>query len=103
MITLGKLKKLLAAADDNGTVTFGFNHAHSWRGVYAEVAFEPAMNVTVKEMRAEVERALTETFQGWKGGDYTYDESTPAHLDEEGVYSDRDWGGVILSIVDALP
>jgi len=101
-MTLGKLEKLLNAVDADATVLYGFTHAHSWRGIYAEAAFEPAMNVSIKSMRDEVERALTETFQGWKGGDFTYDEWTEAHLDHEGDGADLDWGGVILSIVDAL-
>lgn len=101
-MNLGKLEKLLAQADDTATVVYGFTNAHSWRGIYAEVAFEPALNVTVKEMRAEVTRALTETFEGYKGGDHTYGEWTYAHLDYYGDGRDLDWGGVILSIVDAL-
>ena len=101
-MTLGRLQKLLSVLDENRTVTYGFTHAHSWRGIYAEAAFEPAMNVPVKEMRAEVERALSETFTGWKGGDYSYDKWTEAHLDYIGEYNQMNWAAVVLSIVDAI-
>lgn len=103
MMTLGKLHKLLALAHDHSTVVYGFDHAHSWRGIYAEASFRPALNVPVKDMRAEVEKAMSgEVFQGWKGGDFTYDKHTTAHLDDLGDSYDRDWSAVVMSIVDAI-
>lgn len=53
----------------------------SWRGIYAEVAFEPSKTGTREESLALIERALTETFTGYKGGEFNYDEWTDVHFE----------------------
>lgn len=83
-------------------VPFGFTNAHSWRGVYAEPSFEPCGPTTLGDMRAEVERALTETFTGWKGGEFEYGDWSTAHLDQEGRCTDDNGGGRLASLVSQL-
>ena len=53
----------------------------SWRGNYGEVAFEPSKTGTREESLALIERALTETFTGYKGGEYDYNEWTDVHFE----------------------
>jgi hypothetical protein len=69
----------------------GFHNPHSWRGVYAELAFEPTEGpVTVGEMLATAESALGQTYEGWKGGDFTMNGHTDVHIDYEGQYGGAD-------------
>ncbi len=55
----------------------------SWRGIYDEVAFTPSKIGSVKKSIEILDRAITETFDGWKGGEYTYDLWTKAHFETE--------------------
>lgn len=97
-VGLGILADLLDALPGDAVVSNGFDHPHSWRGIYAEVAFQRATNVRVSAMRADVERALTEVFEGWKGGDYSYDRYTPAHLSIEGSSVEFDWSSLVVAL-----
>lgn len=55
----------------------------SWRGCYDEVAFTPSRQGSKEESLAIIGRALSETFLGWKGGEYTYKEYSDAHFETE--------------------
>ena len=55
----------------------------SWRGCYDEVAFTPSKIGSKEDSLRQIDRALTETFDGWKGGEYTYEEYTDAHFETE--------------------
>ena len=81
---LGDLIKMLEAADPDMVVPNGFNHPHSYRGYYHELAFEPAQNVTVREMLEAAKGAVGTTYEGWKGGDFTMQEYSDCWLSEEG-------------------
>jgi|SRR5690242_6489995 len=83
-LTLGKLIEALKLADPKKVVQKGFARPGSWRGVYEELAFEPAQNVTVESMLKHAEAALGATFEGYKGGEYTMNEYTPVHISEYG-------------------
>lgn len=100
-VALGILADLLDAVPGDAVVTHGFSNPHSWRGIYAEAAFERAENVQVSAMRADVERALTKVFEGWKGGDYSYGRYTPAHLSTEGSSVEYDWTPLIKALTAA--
>lgn len=69
-------------------VAEGFGNPHSWRGVYAELAFEPVDNTTVGEMLREARSAVGETYTGWKGGDFVMTLETTVNVDYEGRWSD---------------
>ena len=88
-MTLGQLIAALKQLPPDKVVKHGFTHAHSYRGYYDQVAFEPAEDVTVASMLAECERALCETFHGWKGGEYRYEEYTDAWLAEMGCCGEQ--------------
>lgn len=86
MMNLGNLKDHFDdLTNDQFVFTSGFNAPHSYRGTYADVAFEPARKVTLGEIKRAIERAGDEMFTGWKGGEYTYGDDTPCHLAYEGT------------------
>lgn len=93
--TLAELQALLDQCPDNAVVARGFADPHSWRGVYAEVAFEPITNAVIHHMKEAVALALTETFVAYKGGNYRYNPRTACHLDYWGEYKDLPWDAVL--------
>ncbi len=70
----------------NGTqFNFGITKPFSWRGSYDEVAFSIVESPMSKEdILANIELAYTETFYGYKGGEYKYDDYTTVNFEEEG-------------------
>ena len=83
-MTLGEVIEKLSALPSTLVMRPGFGRPMSYRGVYAEVAFEPAGSSTVGEMLAHAKSAIGPVFEGYKGGDNTYDADTPAHVAEYG-------------------
>jgi hypothetical protein len=70
----------------------------SWRGVYSEAAlgYSAGIMKTAGELLANLKSAIDgREFTGWKGGDYTYTENTPLHIDNPGNYQQ---GGEISKI-----
>ncbi|CAH9013733.1 conserved hypothetical protein [Vibrio phage 277E43-1] len=89
MLTLGKMKEYYENKPYDLVLPYGISEPFSWRGVYAEVAFSIKEHVTVAECLEHVEEALSNTFEGWKGGEFAYDESTEVHFEcGEGAYTD---------------
>jgi len=82
--TLGQLIQILESTPQDLRVPRGFSNPHSYRGYYDELAFEPAVNVTVAEMLADAKSVHGQTFEGWKGGEYTYSDHTPVWLAMQG-------------------
>lgn len=67
----------------------------SYRGYYADLAFEPQLEpVTAGEVLADLKAALGATFQGYKGGDFLMGEDTPLWVSAYGAAS----GMAVLSI-----
>ena len=62
----------------------------SWRGCPDEVAFTPSLVGSVKESLFMIDKALSETFEGYKGGDYVYDKWTNVHFEFDGANYDDD-------------
>lgn len=71
---------LKAEPDQERVLPFGFKRAHSYRGYYDQLAFEPARDVTIASMVAEVEGAVGKVFEGYKGGVYEMDQWTACWL-----------------------
>src|SRR5690606_36368854 len=82
--TLGEVIAHLVALPSTQTVERGFTHPHSYRGYYEDLAFEPCCEVTVAHMLETARKALDQTFEGYKGGDYVMTEDTPCWLAEYG-------------------
>jgi hypothetical protein len=91
-MNLGDIKRIVDSwQDDDFEFDDGFERPHSYRGYYNEVSFERLSGrVTVAQIKSDIDRALAETFCGWKGGEYSYWFDTPAHLSDEGCAYDDD-------------
>lgn len=94
-MNIGTIKKYLAVADKSVTVYFDFcgcmpTEIASWRGTYDEPAIGwcatgDGKAPTVKEFIAELEVATSgKVYTGWKGGNFTYTESSTLHVDNRG-------------------
>lgn len=98
-MTLIELIDALKTLPQDKVVRWGFDHPHSWRGIYAELAFEPAENVTIGSMLACAKEALGKTYQGYKGGDFVMDEHTDVRIAYAGSGDDM-WGNMALQYMD---
>jgi hypothetical protein len=68
----------------------GFKRPHSYRGYYDDVAFEPAgEKMKVCDLIAICKSAIGKTFEGWKGGSFEMDETTPVWIAERGESGKR--------------
>ena len=92
-LTLGDfIKKLKAVKNKNKTIKTdmydGIGECMSYRGYYADLSFEPTDKIcTVEEVLPKAEAALGNTYEGYKGGDFTMGEDTPlwiAHYSDTG-------------------
>lgn len=83
-MTLGELIKLLETEEDR-ILPIGFDHPHSYRGYYDQLAFEPVENITVKKMLEAARSAVGKTFHGYKGGVYPMNEWTTVYIAPYGV------------------
>jgi len=70
--------------------SFGFANPHSWRGSYAELAFEPVVNVSINTMLEHARSAIGESYNGYKGGVYTMSGDTYLHVAEWGQFDPDD-------------
>lgn len=71
------------------TMDFCITDVFSWRGVYAEPACSLAcMSVSKQENLDMLNKLTSETFDGWKGGEYTYCSADTINFEcGEGSYS----------------
>jgi hypothetical protein len=63
----------------------------SYRGYYdqAAIGYDEDNELTVEEMISDLESAIDgRTFTGYKGGEYSYSEETPLHVDNYGDCTD---------------
>jgi hypothetical protein len=85
-VNLGQLIAVLKAdPDPDRVLPIGFANPHSYRGIYADLAFEPAKNVTVRSMFEAARSALGNTYEGYKGGDFTMNAYTEVWFSEYGT------------------
>ena len=97
-MTLDELITALEAEDPNRVLAEGFTNPHSYRGYYDELAFEPAFSVRIGDMLASARSAHGETYQGWKGGDFTMSGWTDCWLASEGCCGET-LGPVLLRLL----
>lgn len=65
------------------TPKFYLTDVFSWRGNYNEVAFTVSTNGTIVESLSLIDKALNEKFDGYKGGEYSYDNETNVHFEKD--------------------
>lgn len=88
---LGELRKVFLNLPNNDFVfSEGFAAPHSYRGYYNELAIERSYEVTLADIKKTLDEAIGEQFTGYKGGEYSYDSSTPVHLSYYGNADDSD-------------
>ena len=85
-MTLGELIDRLEK-EPNKFLKLGFTNAHSWRGSYCEIAFEPCEGAKVSDMLYEAKVAVDKTFEGYKGGDFVMHNGVDCYLSNEGTCS----------------
>ena len=92
-MTLKEFKTHIESFPSGTEFNFGISKPFSWRGIYADVAFEMLEEpMTREEILANIELAYTETFRGYKGGVYEYDDHTDIHFEYNyGSWSDGDY------------
>ena len=99
-MNLQDLKKHIESFSDGTVFKNGISNPFSWRGSYDEVAFSIISDeMTREEMLIRIGKAYTETFYGYKGGDYNYSDYTTVNFEEEGSrnYSDGKYTAEIIS------
>ena len=96
---LEDLIALLEAEDPKKVCPDGFTNPHSYRGYYHELAFEPAVNVTVADMLEDAKSALGTTYTGYKGGDFTMDKYSDCWLSYEGHSSGDSIGPLLMRLM----
>jgi hypothetical protein len=68
--TLGDLIERLGELPHDRTPPIGFGNPHSYRGYYADVAFEPVRGVSFGQMHEAASMAYGRTMTGYKGGEF---------------------------------
>ncbi len=93
---LADLIKFLEEQDPEKMVPYGFGVPDSYRGFYADVAFEPVENASFGDMLAHAKSALGSTFDGYKGGEYTMSEFTDCWISPYGITSENMIGDYLM-------
>lgn len=83
---IAELKDMIAA-DGDKVWRIGLGEAHSWRGDYSQLAFEPVFDTTTQRMLDEAIECIGKEFTGYKGGDYVMRAETPCWIDNYGCWS----------------
>lgn len=95
-MSLGELVEALELLDAE-TKVCGFGEPHSYRGYYADIAFEPSNEcITAIELRRKVKGCVGQTFHGWKGGDYEMVDATRVWISEVGTASGLRLSGLLI-------
>lgn len=98
-MSLADIITALEAEDPTRILPIGFDGPHSYRGDYADLAFEPAADISIGDMLAAARSAVNATYEGWKGGDYTMDVSSDCWLSTEGHSSGEFIGSILLELL----
>lgn len=93
MTTLGELIQHLEGLPPDAVIEHGGfdgGSAHSYRGYYERLAFEPIPKARVSDMLAGAKAAVGRMFQGYKGGAYMMGLDTTVHIANYGTCDDDD-------------
>lgn len=92
-MNLGQLRNYIKSFPEGHTFNYSLSEPFSWRGDYVEVAFSIEDTQSTREdLLKKINKALTETFHGWKGGEYRHYEHTNIHFEGgRGDYSDGEY------------
>jgi len=81
---------------------YGISEPFSWRGIYAEVAFSiDKSHMTKEEILRRIDIAYTDSFYGWKGGEYKYNDNTEIHFESDrSSYTDEEYCANIIAEIE---
>lgn len=83
-MTLSEFRELIEAVPDHVNLSIGISYPFSWRGDYQEVAFSFEHKPMSKaEYLKRIDAAKNGTFEGYKGGEYEYDDDTHVNFEED--------------------
>ena len=88
-MNLGDFVEIVKTWKNNDYVfATAFDSVHAYRGAYNELAFSPAVDVSVAQIKGLAMSALNDTFSSWKGSVHTYDDHTLCNL----AFDDESYG-----------
>ncbi len=101
-MTLGELKQHFEGFAANTIFNFALSSPFSWRGSYNEVCFTIIKHASSKEENLDkINSALTDTFFGWKGGEFSYDENTTVNFEPaRGSYTDGYYARELIAEIE---
>ena len=101
-MTLEEFKNQIERTEENKEFEYGISEPFSWRGSYDEVAFEILQQpMTREEILANIQKAYDETFYGYKGGEYRYQDYTPVNFEESyGRYTDGGYCAEMIAKIE---
>ena len=88
-MTLGKLIEILEKMSDATSVPNLIN-PHSYRGYYSDLAFEKGEGLRLaKNLLADCKAAMGNKFEGYKGGDFYMNATTPVWVADYGACGNK--------------
>ena len=101
-MTLREFKDHIEKFESGTVFFFGISEPFSWRGIYAEVAFEIVREKTTREdILSKIQLAYTNEFTGYKGGEYRYHDGTEIHFEEsQRSYSDGEYVANLIAEIE---
>lgn len=100
-MTLKEFKEHIESFEDNTIFPYSLTDVFSWRGIYSEVAFSVEKSPSNKEEILDmINKAYTETFYGYKGGEYSYGDYTDVYF--EASYSLYTDGSYVKNLISGI-
>jgi hypothetical protein len=99
-MNLGELITILSKQDQKLIMPLGFAMAHSYRGLYEYLAFEPNLDVSIGFMLGVAKNAEGKVFTAYKGGEYQISKETPCYLSPRDMATETEiTESLLLSLV----
>jgi hypothetical protein len=100
---LGQFKEYISKFPEGKIFTYGISKPFSWRGSYDEVAFAILESeMSRDDILSQINRALNGVFEGYKGGAFSYYESTKVNFEETiRNYTDGGYAGEWIAKIES--
>lgn len=104
IMALFELRQYVLSLPEESKFKFALSYPFSWRGSYAEVCFSILEEESTREELLVKINDAYGTFQGWKGGDFTFDDNTDVNFEKShGAYTDGGYTQEIISQIIQQP
>ena len=98
-MNLKEFKTIIENFNPDVQMIFSISEPFSWRGSYNEVCFSIVdVPTPVQDILNKIDEAYKGIFQGWKGGEYKYDDFTQVNF--EANYSDYTDGDYCTKMIE---